>query len=88
MHPAHSAGIVTLLTPGEIHASPSAATEIDRLPASHRLRWADADGSGNKWPINASLTAADARDLDYRGHVPLVYYRPGEWKRRLISDAE
>ncbi len=24
---------------------------------------------------------------DYRAHVPLVYYEPGEWKRQVISDA-
>ena len=24
---------------------------------------------------------------EYRDHTPLVFYRPGEWKRELISDA-
>lgn len=61
---------------------------IDRLPTSHRLRWADIDGSGRKVLINAPLTAADAHPPDFRGHVPLVYYRPGAWKRELIGDAE
>jgi hypothetical protein len=62
--------------------------EIDQLPTSHRLRWADIDGSGHKVLINAPLTAADAVAPEYRGHVPLVYYDPGQWKRRLMSDAE
>ena len=88
MHPQESAGIVALLTPGKNPRQPWTATEIDRLPASHRLRWADIDGSGNKVLINAPLAAAEARAPDFRGHVPLVYYRPGEWKRRLIGDAE
>jgi hypothetical protein len=63
-------------------------TEIDRLPTSHRLRWADFDGSGHKVLINAPLTAADAVAPDYHGHVPLVYYMPGDWRRTTISDAE
>ncbi len=88
MHPEESTGIVALLTPNGDPRRPWKAAEIDRLPASHRLRWADIDGSGNKVLINAPLAAADARAPDYRGHVPLVYYRPGEWKRRLIGDAE
>jgi hypothetical protein len=62
--------------------------EIDELPTSHRLRWADIDGTGHKVLINAPLSAADAIAPDYRGHVPLVYYRPGEWKRHVISTAE
>lgn len=88
MHPEESAGVVALLTVNGDPRRPWKATEIDRLPASHRLRWADIDGSGNQVLVNAPLAAADARAPDYRGHVPLVYYRPGEWKRRLVGDAE
>jgi hypothetical protein len=62
--------------------------EIDQLPTSHRLRWADIDGSGHKVLINSPLSAADATAPNYHGHVPLVYYKPGEWKRTLISTAE
>lgn len=60
--------------------------EIDRLPTSHRLRLADIDGSGNKVVINAPLTSADVSKPDEHDRTPLVYYRPGEWKRHLISD--
>jgi FG-GAP-like repeat/FG-GAP repeat len=88
MDPEKSAGIVALLRPDGDPRSPWKATEIDRLPASHRLRWANIDGSGNKVLINAPLAAAHARAPEYREHVPLVYYRPGEWKRRLIGNAE
>ncbi len=88
MHPEESAGVVALLTVNGDPTRPWKATEIDRLPTSHRLRWADIDGSGNKVLINAPLASAAARAPDYRGNVPLVYYRPGEWKRRLIGDAE
>ena len=35
--------------------------------------------------INAALTGPDAAPPDYRGATPLVYYVPGEWKRRTIG---
>lgn len=60
--------------------------EIDRLPTMHRLRTADIDGSGRLVVIGAALTGAKAFPPDYRDHTPLVYYRPGEWQRRPISD--
>jgi hypothetical protein len=88
MHPKDSLGIVSLLTADGDPRKPWNATEIDRLPTSHRLRWADIDGSGNKVLINVPLANANAHAPQYRGHVPLVYYRPGDWKRRTIGDAE
>lgn len=88
MNPRESAGIVSVLTPDGDPRRPWAVREIDHLPASHRLRWADIDGSGKKVVINAPLAAADAQGPDYRGHVPLVYYVQGEWKRRLIGEDE
>lgn len=88
MHPRQSLGIVSILRPEGDPQQPWKVTEIDRLPASHRLRWANIDGSGNKVLINAPLANADADAPDFRGHVPLVYYRPGDWKRQLISNEE
>ena len=80
---AKSAGLVSVL-----HRSGDAwaAREIDRLPTAHRLRAADIDGSGRKVVILAPLTAATASGPDFRGQTPLVFYRPGEWKRQTISD--
>jgi hypothetical protein len=60
--------------------------EIDRLTTSHRLRVADLDGSGRKLLISAPLTGAKAEAPLYRDHTPLVFYRPGEWKREVISN--
>lgn len=88
MYPRESLGIVSVLTPQGDPRQVWKVTEIDRLPTSHRLRWADIDGTGSKVLINAPLANSDARAPDYRGHVPLVYYRPGEWKRRLIGNTE
>jgi hypothetical protein len=80
-----SAGVVSVLRPGDDPREPWTVTEIDRLPTSHRLRVADIDGSGRLVVINAPLTGAAAAAPDYRDQTPLVYYVPGEWKRRVIS---
>jgi hypothetical protein len=81
-----STGVVSVLKPKGDPREPWSITEIDRLPTAHRFRTADIDGSGKKVVVNAPLTGADTGGPDYRGHVPLVYYRPGEWKRVLIGD--
>lgn len=80
-----SAGIVSVLHPNGDPRQPWTIREIDRLPTSHRLRTMKI--AGETVVINATLTAADAEPPDYHGHTPLVYYRPGEWKRHLLSDA-
>ena len=80
----NSPGVVSVLHPGADPMQPWTATEIDRIPTSHRLRTANI-GDGRTIVINAALTAADASGPDYRGHAPLVYYVPGEWKRHTIS---
>lgn len=81
-----SIGIVSVLRHDGDPRRPWKMTEIDRLPTSHRLRWADVDGTGRKVVINAPLTGPGAEGPEYRGHTPLVFYRPGEWKRESISD--
>ncbi|HMF75045.1 MAG TPA: VCBS repeat-containing protein [Bryobacteraceae bacterium] len=87
-NPADSPGLVSVLTAGHDPRQPWTVTEIDKLPTSHRLRWADIDGTGNKVLINAPLAAANAQRPNYAGHVPLSYYHPRDWKRRSISDSE
>jgi hypothetical protein len=88
MRPAESIGNVAILHHDGDPRQPWTVHEIDRLPTSHRLRWANIDGSGERVLVNAALANASAHAPDYRGHVPLVYYRPGDWKRNVISDAE
>ncbi len=80
-----SAGIVSILHHQGDPRGPWSVREIDRLTTSHRLRWADIDGSGKKVLVNAPLTGARAHAPEYRDHVPLVYYPPGEWKRELAG---
>jgi hypothetical protein len=81
-----SAGIVSILEHKGDPRGLWSVREIDRLTTSHRLRFADIDGTGKKVLINAALTGAKALAPDYRDHVPLVYYRPGEWSRQLAGD--
>ena len=62
--------------------------EIDRLPTSHRLRFVDIDGSGKKVLVNFPLIGPHAVAPDYRDKVALVMYRPPQWTREVITDAE
>lgn len=84
--PAKSIGIVSLLKHKRDLYEPWEMTEIDRLSTSHRLRWVDIDGNGKKVLVNAPLAGALAKPPDYKGAVPVVFYRPGLWKREIISE--
>ena len=85
--PKNSIGIVSVLTPGPDRSQPWTVREIDRLTTSHRLRCATIGKTGHPVVINAALAGAKADAPDYLDHAPLVYYRPGEWKRILINEA-
>ena len=58
------------------------------MPTSHRLRFADIEGTGKKVLVNFPLIGSQAIAPEYRDHVSLLMYRPGEWKREVITDAE
>jgi hypothetical protein len=81
----NSLGVVTVLHHDGDPRRPWKATEIDRIPTSHRLRLADIDGRGKPVVIDAALTGPHAEPPDFRGQTPLVYYRPGIWKRETIE---
>lgn len=83
--PARSIGIVSILKHRGDPTQPWDMTEIDRLSTSHRLRWMDIDGNGRKVLVNAPLAGSLVKPPDYKGAVPLVFYRPGVWKREVIS---
>jgi hypothetical protein len=85
MNPATSAGVLTLLTHLGDPTNPWIAKEIDRIPTSHRIRWADIDGSGRKVLVSQPLLGPGATAPDYHGQTPLVFYRPGAWKREQIA---
>lgn len=82
----NSLGVVSVLRHQGDPREPWTVTEIDRLTTSHRLRTADIDGSGKRVVLNQPLTGAKAEAPDYSDQTPLVFYRPGVWKRQLISN--
>ena len=81
----NSIGVVSVLHHDGDPRGPWKAVEIDRISTAHRLRLADIDGSGKPVVVNAALTGPQADAPDFRGSTPLVYYRPGIWKRELIE---
>jgi len=83
-----SAGIISVLRHHGDPRQPWTVHEIDRLPTSHRLRWADIDGSGKKVVIDQPLTNAEVDHPQDHAHTPLVFYRPGEWQRQTISEQD
>lgn len=86
MRAEQSIGNVSILTHQGDPTGPWSVREIDRLTTSHRLRWVDIDGSGKRVLVNAPLTGKDAVAPEYRDHVALVYYRPGDWKRETVGE--
>ena len=85
---AESPGIVSMLTHQGDPARPWSIREIDRVPTSHRLRFADIDGSGTRVLVNAPLIGPQAVAPEYRGHVSILMYRPGNWQRDVITHRE
>jgi len=82
----NSIGIVSVLQHGPDPMKPWKAIEIDRIPTSHRLRWADIYGNGRKVLVNSPLTGLKAEKPEYRGKTPLVFYKPGVWMRETIPE--
>ena len=83
-----SAGVVSLLTHDGDPRQPWTVREIDRLPTTHRLRWADIDGTGSKVLVNAPLIGPASMSPDYRDTLSLVWYRPSDWRRQVITGSE
>jgi len=84
--PARSIGNVLILKSGRDPRQPWIAREIDRVPTVHRLRWIDLNGDGRKVLLVAPMIGLRARPPDYADPVPVYLYRPGEWKRSLLTD--
>lgn len=84
--PERSVGIVGMLHHERDVRKPWRLTEIDRVPSAHRVRWADIDGSGHKVMIMAPMVGAKSVAPEYRSLVPIYLYRPGAWKRELLSE--
>ena len=76
---------------------------LGRMPSSHRLRWADLDGSGRLGLVDVPLLGYGAKEPDYKVAAPLTWFEPpepllrghvsatdagkGEWLSHLIDDS-
>jgi hypothetical protein len=76
---AKSIGTVSLLRSQGDPRELWSVTEIDRVPTAHRIRVCDGAF------VNAPLTDAKAEPPDFHGSVPLVLYRPGDWKAERVE---
>jgi hypothetical protein len=87
VNPAQSLGKIAILEHQGDPTRPWTLTEIDTIPASHRVRWADIDGTGRKVLVNAPILNAKAAGFadPERLPTPLVFYRPGVWQRETIT---
>ncbi len=83
-----SVGVVSVLHHDGDPRQPWTSKEIDRLPTSHRLRWADIYGNGKKVVVNQPLTVAQVDHPEDHAHTPLVFYDPAGWKRQQVSNEE
>jgi hypothetical protein len=62
--------------------------EIDQEPATHRVRFVDIDGNGKKVLVIAPILNLQAKGFPDPDHLPtpLLMYRPGDWKRQVITE--
>jgi hypothetical protein len=51
---------------------------LGRIPTSHRLHWADLDGSGRLALVDVPLLGYGAKEPDYKGGAPLTWFEPPE----------
>lgn len=82
--PQKSVGNVVLLKSGDDVRQPWTAREIDRVPTAHRVRWIDPQGNGQKVLLVAPMVGAKYPPA-CDDPVPIYLYRPGEWKREVLS---
>ncbi len=84
-NPEKSVGSLLLLESGSDVRQPWPGREIDRVPTAHRVRWIDPRGDGSPLLLVAPMVGMQARPPDFSGPVPLYAYRPGEWKRAVLT---
>lgn len=66
-------GVISVLKHGGNLSQHWSITEVDRIPDSRLLRWADLLGNGRKAVINVPVAG------------PKILYKPGVWMRETIS---
>ena len=61
------------------------ASEIDRLPTTHRLSFLDFDRDGVPELLNSPLTGPGCRKPLFDCKTPIAYYEPGDWSRHYVT---
>ena len=64
--------------PGNSLDSEWSLRSLGRIPTSHRLRWADLDGSGRLGLVDVPLLGYSAKEPDYKVAAPLTWFEPPE----------
>jgi aldos-2-ulose dehydratase/isomerase family protein/VCBS repeat protein/FG-GAP repeat protein len=52
---------------------------IGKIPTSHRLRWADIEGSGRPVLIDVPIIGPGAKAPDYSVGAPITWFEPPDW---------
>jgi len=89
--------------PGSTLESEWSLRLLGQIPTSHRLRWANLDGSGRLGLVDIPLLGYGAKEPDYKVPAPLTWFEPpepllrghvsatdtgkGEWLSHLIDDS-
>ena len=80
-----SEGRVYILRRRGTVAEPWEASEIDRLPTTHRLRFLDFDRDGVPELLNSPLTGPGCRKPLFDCQTPIAYYEPSDWSRHYVT---
>jgi catechol 2,3-dioxygenase-like lactoylglutathione lyase family enzyme len=81
-----SKGNLLLLTHNGDPRQPWTAKQFDAVPTTHRVRFLSPDGTGQPLLAVIPLANQTAVQPGYADHVPLFVYKPGEWKREVVSE--
>jgi hypothetical protein len=78
LHDSTQGGSVWWGEPGDSLDSEWSLRLLGRIPTSHRLRWADLDGTGRLGLVDVPLLGYGAKEPDYKGGAPLTWFEPPE----------
>jgi hypothetical protein len=73
-HPEQGSGDIWWAAPGASLDTEWTVTLIGRVPASHRLRWADLDGDGRLELVDVPIVGAGSRPPDYSVPAPITWF--------------
>jgi hypothetical protein len=78
-------GSLWWVTPGQSVEAEWGLEPLGRIPTSHRLRWANLDGSGRLALVDIPLLGYGAKEPDYTVPAPLTWFEPPATVRRGLK---